>query len=69
MTYGAGWMEPLRALTEAECYMRLYGWAGSADAVKVLRREPDPRLEFSEAGERLRGLLELRLDAREAEAA
>jgi hypothetical protein len=33
--------------------------------VKVLRPEPDPRLDASEAGERIRRLLELRLDARE----
>ncbi len=39
------------------------------DSVKVLRRDPDPRLEPSEMGERLRRLLELRLDAREPEAA
>ncbi len=36
---------------------------------EVLRRDPDPRLEPSEMGERLRRLLELRLDAREPEAA
>jgi hypothetical protein len=38
----------------------------------VLRRpgpELDPRLDPSEAGERLRRLLELRIDAREPEAA
>lgn len=66
--------ERLRTLSEAECYERCYGWRWSEDSVKVLRsagssREPDPRLEPSEMGERLRRLLELRLDTREPEAA
>ncbi|MDQ3671117.1 MAG: hypothetical protein M3364_01575 [Actinomycetota bacterium] len=66
--------ERLRTLSEAECYERCYGWRWTDDSVKVLRpagssREPDPRLEPSETGERLRRLLELRLDAREPEAA
>jgi hypothetical protein len=60
--------ERLRTLSEAECYERCYGWRWTDDSVKVLRREPDPRDEPSEMGERLRRLLELRLDAREAEA-
>ena len=59
----------LRTLSEAECYERCYGWRWSDDSVKVLRHEPDPRLEPSEMGERLRRLLELRLDTREPEAA
>jgi len=62
-------MERLRTLSEAECYLRCYGSRGSEDSVKVLRREPDLRVEPSDVGERLRMLLELRLDAREAEAA
>ncbi|HSI97743.1 MAG TPA: hypothetical protein VK926_05230 [Gaiellaceae bacterium] len=62
-------MEPLRTLSESECYERCYGWRWSDDTVRVLRREPDPRDDPSEAGERLRRLLELRLDAREPEAA
>ena len=62
-------MERLRTLSEAECYERCYGWRWNGDSVKVLRREPDLRVELSDAGERLRRLLELRLDAREAEAA
>jgi hypothetical protein len=61
--------ERLRTLSEADCYERCYGWRWSEDSVKVLRVEPDPRLEPSETGERLRRLLELRLDAREPEAA
>ncbi len=67
-------MERLRTLSEAECYLRCYGSRGSEDSVKVLRpsglgREPDLAAEHSEVGERLRRLLELRLDAHEAEAA
>jgi hypothetical protein len=66
-------MERRRSLSEAECYERCYGSRGREDTVKVLRsgraREPDPRHDPSEAGERLRRLLELRLDAREPEAA
>lgn len=70
MAYRATRMEPTRALSEAECYERCYGLRGGEDRVKVLRPpESDPRLEPSEAGERLRRLLELRLDAREVEAA
>jgi len=57
--------ERLRTLTEAECYERCYGWRWSDDSVKVLRREPDLRDDPSELGERLRRLLELRLDERE----
>jgi hypothetical protein len=62
-------MERLRTLSEAECYERCYGWRWTEDTVKVLRREPDLRLEPTDAGERLRRMLELRLDAREPEAA
>jgi hypothetical protein len=67
-------MERLRTLSEAECYERCYGWRWTEDTVKVVRasgrdREGDPRNDPSEVGERLRRLLELRLDARDAEAA
>lgn len=62
-------MESLRTLSESECYEHCYGWRWSEETVKVLRREPDPRDDPSEAGERLRRLLELRLDSREPEAA
>jgi hypothetical protein len=61
--------ERLRTLSEAECYERCYGWRWEDDSVRVLTREPDLRLEPSATGERLRRMLELRLDAREAEAA
>jgi len=62
-------MERLRTLSEAECYERCYGWRHTEDAVKVLPRVgAAPRAE-DDVGERLRMLLELRLDAREPEAA
>jgi hypothetical protein len=65
--------ERLRTLSEAECYARCYGWRWEDDSVKVLPsgfvRDADLRLEPSQEGERLRRLLELRLDAREPEAA
>jgi hypothetical protein len=58
----------LRRLSEAECYVRLYG--RDEDTVKIVaivRRRPGrgPRL----SGEALRQLFEERLDAREPEAA
>jgi hypothetical protein len=64
----------LRTLSEAECYERCYGWRWSDDSVKVLPGGSpggvfDLRNDPSETGERLRNLLELRLDAREADAA
>ena len=62
--------ERLRTLTEAECYARCYGWRWEDDSVKVLpsssKGGEDLRAERSERGERLRRLLELRLDEREA---
>jgi hypothetical protein len=63
-------MERLRTLSEAECYERCYGWRHTEDTVKVLprHRAPGPA-EQGDVGERLRMLLELRLDAREPEAA
>jgi hypothetical protein len=65
--------ERLRTLSEAECYARCYGWRWEDDSVNVLSsglaREQDLRLEPSERGERLRRLLELRLDERAPEAA
>ncbi len=59
----------LRTLSEAECYERCYGWRHSEDSVKVLPRSGAPTAEPGDFGERLRMLLELRLDAREPEAA
>jgi hypothetical protein len=62
-------MERLRTLSEAECYERCYGWRFDEDTVKVLPRRRAGSPEPSDVGERLRVLLELRLDAREPEAA
>jgi hypothetical protein len=65
--------ERLRTLSEAECYARCYGWRWEDDSVKVLPSSfgPDsqPRDGLAERGERLRRLFELRIDAREPEAA
>jgi hypothetical protein len=63
-------MERLRTLSEAECYERCYGWRYTEDTVKVLPRNGVPASsQDGDVGERLRMLLELKLDAREAEAA
>lgn len=62
-------MERLRTLSEAECYERCYGWRHAEDTVKVLPSLRAPDRPAEDVGERLRMLLELRLDAREAEAA
>jgi len=61
-------MERLRTLSEAECYERCYGWRYAEDAVKLLPRGRTAA-EAEDVGEKLRMLLELRLDAREPEAA
>ena len=63
-------MQRLRPLSEEECYLRCYGWAGGEDSVKVLRRG-DPVTTASPAvfTERVRMAFEARLDAREPEAA
>ncbi len=62
-------MERLRTLSEAECYERCYGWRHTEDTVKVLPRAGAAPRDDGDVGERLRMLLELRLDAREPEAA
>ena len=62
-------MERLRTLSEAECYERCYGWRYSEDTVKVIPRGPALSAASGDVGEKLRMLLELRLDAREPEAA
>jgi len=63
-------MERLRTLSEAECYERCYGWRYTEETVKVLPRGGGGRERPADyVGERLRMLLELRLDAREPEAA
>ena len=62
-------MERLRTLSEAECYERCYGWRHDEDTVKVLPRRGATAVDADDVGERLRMLLELRLEAREPEAA
>jgi hypothetical protein len=62
-------MERLRTLSEAECYERCYGWRYTEDSVKLLPRGGGAPVESEDFGEKLRMLLELRLDARESEAA
>jgi hypothetical protein len=62
-------VERLRTLSEAECYERCYGWRHTEDTVKVLHPIRAPEDQALDVGERLRMLLELRLDARDAEAA
>jgi hypothetical protein len=63
-------MQRLRPLSEEECYLRCYGWAGGDDAVKV-RRSSDtvPHETPGALTERIRLAFEARLDAREPEAA
>ena len=63
-------VQRLRALSEAECYARCYGWRGE-DGVKVISSvEPRrPRYETPVSGELLRTLFEDKLDSREPEAA
>ena len=54
----------LRALNEAECYMRCYG--SHEEAVQVVGLPPTrSRFETRLSGEDIRRLFELRLDARE----
>jgi hypothetical protein len=56
----------LRALNEAECYARCYGF--HEEAVQVIELAPRrARYETSLSGEDIRRLFELRLDAREPE--
>jgi hypothetical protein len=62
-------MERLRTLSEAECYERCHGWRHTEDTVKVLPRGPGAPTPPDDIGERLRMLLELRIDTREPEAA
>jgi hypothetical protein len=64
-------MQRMRPLSEEECYLRCYGWAGADDAVRVLRAGDVPRpVESARViTERIRIAFEARLDAREQEAA
>ena len=63
-------MQRLRALSEEECYLRCYGWRGQEDTVKVMTAEVvvEPGVP-SVTAERIRMLLEQRLDERQPEAA
>ena len=56
-------------LSEAECYERLYDWRYNEDTVKVVPRGAAQARDDDDVGERMRALFELRLDAREPEAA
>jgi hypothetical protein len=63
-------MQRLRPLSEQECYLRCYGWAGGEDTVKVLDSGDPAEQEPSGAlTERIRLAFEARLAAREPEAA
>jgi hypothetical protein len=68
-------MQRLRPLDETECYLRCYGWRGSEESVRVLRREEPPVAASSvpagpgAAAERIRLAFETMLDSREPEAA
>lgn len=58
----------LRTLTEAECYVRIYGdWKPTVKTVKAEPRRP--RYELPVTGEDLRREFEARIDARPDEAA
>ena len=63
-------MQRLRPLSEEECYLRCYGWAGGEDTVKVLdSKDPASRDPAGVLTERIRLAFEARLDEREPEAA
>lgn len=63
-------MQRLRPLSETECYLRCYGWAGSEESVKVLRaQDAPPPVAPSVTAERIRVAFEAMIDAREPEAA
>jgi hypothetical protein len=57
-------MPRLRALSEAECYTRLYGRDGEA-TVTVLSGTAPPLQRLGVSGEDLRRLFEERIDARD----
>lgn len=59
----------LRALTEAECYERCYGWRGQDDDVHVLPRGASAEEGVAVLTERIRLAFEARLEQREPEAA
>ena len=57
-----GVVQRLRALSEAECYARCYGWQRE-DSVKVTKAAI-PSRDSVASGDRLRSLLEEKLDTR-----
>jgi hypothetical protein len=59
----------LRELSEAECYARCYGSGDDQVRVVKIPERPRPRYAPAVSGEELRRLFELRLDARQPEAA
>ena len=61
-------MGRLRALNEAECYLRCYGPRGSDGAVRIVKKVAVTR-QPSLTGERIRQSFEAALEAREPEAA
>lgn len=64
-------MQRLRPLSEAECYLRCYGWTGDDDAVRVVHpASPDVRADATAAmTERIRLAFESRFVGEDAEAA
>jgi hypothetical protein len=59
----------LRELTEAECYARCYGNGDDQVRVVTIPQQQRPGYASAVSGEELRRLFELRLDARQPEAA
>ena len=57
-------MPRVRALSEAECYTRLYGRDGEA-TVSIVGRTAPPLQHLGVSGEDLRRLFEERIDARD----
>jgi len=60
-------MRRLRPLSEAECYVRLYG-DGEGNVAIVAVQRPAKQAALGLSGEALRRIVEQRLDAREADA-
>ncbi|MFN8223011.1 MAG: hypothetical protein U0R50_07125 [Gaiellales bacterium] len=62
-------MQRLRPLSEAECYIRCYGWLGEEDAVRVLHPGDDEPESVAVMTERIRRAFEARLGETEDRAA
>jgi hypothetical protein len=56
-------------LTEAECYLRCYGWRGSEETVRVLPPATTAPKQPDATAERIRQALEAMIDGRDSEAA